>query len=429
MSNSINVIPLICGIFLIETLSVIIQVSYFKYTKNSLGKGKTKQGLVYGKEYQFKISQYGQGFIPSESEKKKIIWEHSYINKDGEALNVITERSGETYKLKIDNLELCGKEIKISAYYEDNEAEGVLNEFCHNRFRYFDSSIIETQIRARASKPWKIDQASSSLCGVAGLFYLLAKKDASGYTKMAKELHQKGECNYNGYTIKPHEDALEMYDMNPNSADYKTVNMPLVDWIVLATTRSKESSMYNMVYRGIENGSMDQIRGVNWPRMMKRLSKELLGYTRVEEIGLNEFLLQQKKRPIGGWLYDEFSNSDLEHLQKLNKEYKWGKQILMMIDAKLISDEPSYSYADIFNDSHWVVYEGGLQLLDKNKKTTSNLDDVEYVSFKIYTWGYDPVSLKDENGVRPSSSYKLIRTSIISSKSFKSNFYGYIKMS
>ena len=35
-------LPLICGIFLIETLSVIIQVSYFKYTKNSLGKGKRK---------------------------------------------------------------------------------------------------------------------------------------------------------------------------------------------------------------------------------------------------------------------------------------------------------------------------------------------------------------------------------------------------
>ncbi len=33
-------LPLICGIFLIETLSVIIQVSYFKYTKNRLGIGK-----------------------------------------------------------------------------------------------------------------------------------------------------------------------------------------------------------------------------------------------------------------------------------------------------------------------------------------------------------------------------------------------------
>jgi phospho-N-acetylmuramoyl-pentapeptide-transferase len=33
-------LPLICGIFLIEILSVIIQVSYFKYTKNRLGIGK-----------------------------------------------------------------------------------------------------------------------------------------------------------------------------------------------------------------------------------------------------------------------------------------------------------------------------------------------------------------------------------------------------
>ncbi len=33
-------LPLICGIFLIETLSVIVQVSYFKYTKNRLGNGK-----------------------------------------------------------------------------------------------------------------------------------------------------------------------------------------------------------------------------------------------------------------------------------------------------------------------------------------------------------------------------------------------------
>ena len=33
-------IPLICGIFLIENLSVIIQVAYFKYTRKKLGVGK-----------------------------------------------------------------------------------------------------------------------------------------------------------------------------------------------------------------------------------------------------------------------------------------------------------------------------------------------------------------------------------------------------
>jgi phospho-N-acetylmuramoyl-pentapeptide-transferase len=33
-------IPLLCGIFLIENLSVVLQVSYFKYTKKTTGEGK-----------------------------------------------------------------------------------------------------------------------------------------------------------------------------------------------------------------------------------------------------------------------------------------------------------------------------------------------------------------------------------------------------
>jgi len=33
-------IPVICGIFLIENLSVVMQVSYFKYTKKKFGEGR-----------------------------------------------------------------------------------------------------------------------------------------------------------------------------------------------------------------------------------------------------------------------------------------------------------------------------------------------------------------------------------------------------
>ncbi len=33
-------IPILCGIFFVENLSVILQVSYFKYTKRKYGKGK-----------------------------------------------------------------------------------------------------------------------------------------------------------------------------------------------------------------------------------------------------------------------------------------------------------------------------------------------------------------------------------------------------
>ncbi|MFR9543941.1 MAG: phospho-N-acetylmuramoyl-pentapeptide-transferase, partial [Rikenellaceae bacterium] len=33
-------LPLLCGVFLIEALSVMIQVSYFKYTKHKTGQGE-----------------------------------------------------------------------------------------------------------------------------------------------------------------------------------------------------------------------------------------------------------------------------------------------------------------------------------------------------------------------------------------------------
>jgi len=34
------IIPILCGIYLVELMSVIIQVSYFKYTKKKYGEGK-----------------------------------------------------------------------------------------------------------------------------------------------------------------------------------------------------------------------------------------------------------------------------------------------------------------------------------------------------------------------------------------------------
>ena len=33
-------IPILCGIFLIENISVVMQVSYFKYTKRKYGEGR-----------------------------------------------------------------------------------------------------------------------------------------------------------------------------------------------------------------------------------------------------------------------------------------------------------------------------------------------------------------------------------------------------
>lgn len=387
------------------------------------GGNNNKMGFIYGKEYKLKVKKYINGKKPANV--NEINWGFTYMPDDGSVLIGAFKEKGEEVTFKTHDLELCGKKITFYAYLEDKEQEAKEEVFHHYRFRWFDRKAVLQQIARRKSSPWKIDQGSSSLCGMASLFYLLTKKDPNGYQRLANQLHKKGESQYGNYIIKPHPKAKEMYNMNPTSNDYKTVSMPYVDWIVLATTRSKESLNSAFIYKGVETGSVDMLKAVNWPRMMKRMTKEMVGYKYVDMTGLSEFLIQQKKRPLGGKLYDKYSNSDLKHLQKIESKFTEGKQIIMMIDSDMINDSVSYSYSDITNDSHWVVYEGGLKLLNKEKKETEDLDEVEYVSFKIYTWGYNPSDGSDENGY--SSSQALLKKRRISTKSFKSNFYGYIE--
>ena len=56
-------IPILCGVFLIENLSVIIQVSYFKYTKNKYGEGRRI----------FKMSPLHHHYQKSEMHEAKIV--------------------------------------------------------------------------------------------------------------------------------------------------------------------------------------------------------------------------------------------------------------------------------------------------------------------------------------------------------------------
>ena len=52
-------IPLFCGIFLVENLSVIIQVAYFKYTKKKIGEGKDVIFLMAPLHHHYQKKGYG----------------------------------------------------------------------------------------------------------------------------------------------------------------------------------------------------------------------------------------------------------------------------------------------------------------------------------------------------------------------------------
>lgn len=58
----------------------------------------------------------------------------------------------------------------------------------------------------------------------------------------------------------------------------------------------------------------------------------------------------------------------------MEKAYQEGAQIIMMIDMQMLEDGVSYSYADLFTTSHWIVYEGGLKFLDNKGNRVNDID-------------------------------------------------------
>lgn len=381
-------------------------VSKLDKGSDNKGFGNSLDGMIYGKEYEFKVSEYYESFVPSEENKKEIIWEYSYSNDQGkETLVTQEEPSGETFKLKIDNLDMLGKEISVYAYYDDKEIEGILKVFCHNRFRYFDRKIVEQQIEERLKKPWKINQGETSLCGMACLFYIFAKNDKEGYKKLSETLHRTGKATHNGYVLEPNEKAKEeMYSTNPKtSAEHPWI--PEIDWIVMATTRNKESDF------GYTGKKGQDASAINWPWLMTNLGKKLLGYKTVEM----DFYKVNKS-----YIRDIFGSDEKVRIleEDIDKDFQNGYEICMMIDGDMVSSKPgpNYSFND-FGEYHWVSYEGGLNILNKDKKPESDYDKVTDIEFNVFTWG----ELRNDD---PKEAKKIK----ISKDQYIANYYGYLKL-
>lgn len=381
--------------------------------------GGLQKGMVYENEYHFKVKSYiNQPPINLNSIKWMIRYHSLSQNK---WLDILLTVKGEQISITMNEKEMCGRFIYIRAFITNPERESELKIWKHNRFRYFNRTKVHEQIKNRVKDPWKIDQAQTSLCGMAALYYAMIKRDSKAYEKLAKELFRTGEYTINNYIIKPHEKALSMYDVKPTDSNYKSMRMKEIDWIVLATTRSKESLNSQFVYKGFENGDMDMLKAVNWPDLLTRMCKEVAGFS--NSISHDLGLLQiTNKKGMSGKLNDSIGDIDILNLKIIDRKYKEGKTILMMIDSNMIENITSYNLKDLTTNSHWVVYEGGLNFIE--------VGDSKFVGFKIYTWGYNPITQLDELG---KSDYIYQRPLIynhqrISIESFKSNYYGYIEV-
>ena len=108
-------------------------------------------GMIYGKSYKLRVSKFAYSMPPKN--KNDIKWQAVYLGK-GDILTLVhIEKTGDEIVFNCDNLDYCGQTISFYAFVRESGKEqnnkAKLEVFCHNRFRWFDSNLIENQIKDR----------------------------------------------------------------------------------------------------------------------------------------------------------------------------------------------------------------------------------------------------------------------------------------
>ena len=430
--------PRVCAIMVDESLE-----EGYNYDGES---SELVKGFVYNKIYHLTAIIHNDNGVKDED----IHWEAEYVFTNGyrtkvknRTLDRIWTDKGRHITLPPMLPGLIGGTLVFYAYINKPKGEATRTIWVHYRFRFFNFKQVQDQIIQRVGQPWLIDQSGTSLCGMACLFYVFAKLHPVEYGKFIIDMHHKGEATFNGYTVRPDEDAAEeMYNMDPTGNNYpiwtdangkEVERMPMADWLSLAVLRSHESTTWiepmvlnpfppivipvpkKMIYKGKRENTMDQLAAVNWPGMMERLCREFLGFQNVEST-LSMELMKEQKHFFRGWLSDKMSDRDLRSLEDMEQAHKDGATVLMMIDSQMFENVVSYSYMDLLTKSHWIVYEGGLTFLDDNNKPVKGFKNATKLFFKFATWGSSPHS----------NCQMLSKHDNISVGCFKSTFYGFI---
>jgi hypothetical protein len=391
-----------------EVKTIKLVSALHKGSANDSSKPELLQdGMVYGKMYEFKVDQYTDGEPKDKSTIKWMITYDSPEYSKGKVVEIPYTVKGDRIKITMTEKDMCGRFVFVHAYINNAKSEGELKVWKHNRFRWFNRRIVEEEIKERTDnkKPWLVNQASTSLCGMACIFYLFAKEQPDAYKKFAKELFRTGEAKFNEYTVKPSIEILEK-KMNTHHRALKTGDMPLIDYVTMAGTRNTDNPDYK--------GGDEQVQAINWPWVVNDLSKKLLGYKNIIDKGTKNFI-----NGTTGLVNVENKLNELENL------YKQNYKIILMVDSDLIQDKFDFESADY----HWVVYEGGLNISTPNYRIKKYFEDL--IIFDLFSWGSNP---KDKNPLilnpktkklerNPEQGYLSKKISI---SHFNTNFYGYI---
>lgn len=351
----------------------------------------TQKGILYNKSYVFRAKEFSNG-VPKNY--RSIKWKISYTDPETNIYvdNILSDKDyrGSELNVTFTSNTHCGCNLEVKAFISDDKKEGIFSVFMHNRFRWFDKKIFESQLQERVDfgKPWKIHQSSTSLCGMACLFYLLAKDFPVLYKEFAKALFRIGEATCNEYTATPSEKLL---NKKPRDSSFPS-NMPYIDFITLAGVRNTENRYYK--------GGDEEFQAINWPNIMVNLCEKLLGYKEVSYRGIYNPIKKSSR-------YD--FRQTMEIISDINIQFNNGCRLILMIDSDLINDTND-SILQLFSfEYHWVVLETPITIIENSWNSEGRI--VPYLDFKVYSWGTKEIYLKQP----------------ISIEHFINNYYGYIK--
>lgn len=338
-------------------------------------------GIVFGKNYIFQVIEY-LGKKPQNT--KQIKWELTYHDLDDNEWKVLpVSNTGETCTINMSNVDTCGRYIYIRAYINDSKNDAVLKIWKHNRFKWFDSKKLYSEIENRKRDAWKIDQDNTNTCGPSSIMYVFAKKFPDKYEKFIFDLHRKGISQHNNYIINidDKDNLKKIAETNPNKMKYFPKNMAYSDWIPNTCITAKENKIF-----AFEGNSKEDYQSITLPSRMVKLSKELLGY---DEIIDNTNLFFNKS----GWVW----GATMEDIADLIQAKENGFEIFLFIGVNMIKNkitDPTFATPE-----HWIVLE------------TIKQGDLGSVEMTIYTWGQEPTT-------KYNLSYDVFRT----------NYYGFIKV-
>ncbi len=364
-------------------------------------KATVQKGIKYGKTYRFKVKSYSNGAPKNKSDVKWMIKYHSPVTSKNKWIERNLSVTGDTASITFNEKDMCGRFVYVRAYIFDDKQEGELKLWKHNRFRWLDSVTLLEDIDERIDNKelWKINQASTSLCGMGCIFYLFAKEQPEEYAKFSKELFRTGEASNKGYLVKPSNEILEK-KINKDGFPLATGNMPIVDFVTLASTRNTDNPKYK--------GGDEQFAAINWPKFMVDMCSKFLGYKKV----VNMTNPLNNKIESANLPYSEI----LKRIDDINTQIIDGFKLVLLIDSDLIDDNWDFKSLDY----HWVVLEKPIQI--KNY-LNSNGESVYKLDFTVFTpWGGE-IDIKTKKLVE----VKYLKEPI-NFTHFIKNYYGYIKI-